>query len=125
MTIETLRTTEEDGSLAVAEPVLLGPWSLMWRKFRRHRIAHFSFYVVLLIYVMALLGEFFAPCQMDETSTRMAFAPPQVVHLFVDGPDGRTFQPHATRAENSARQGRPAPHLCRRPDQDLRRWAFS
>ena len=61
----------------VTAPVLLGPWALMWRKFKRHRVAYYSLYVVGLIYLMAFLGEFLTPVQIHETNTRRAFAPPQ------------------------------------------------
>ncbi|MEV8468327.1 ABC transporter permease [Fluviibacterium sp. DFM31] len=81
---------------AVKAPALLGPWALMWRQFRRHKIAHFSLYVVGLVYLVALLGEFFAPADHLATNTRAPFAPPQGIHLFVENGDGsREFLLHA------------------------------
>ena len=32
-----------------AMPELLGPWALMWRKFRRHRVAYASLWIVVAI----------------------------------------------------------------------------
>ena len=68
---------EEAGKI----PALLGPWALMWRQFRRHRLAHFSLYVVGLIYVVALFGEFLAPADYLETNTRAPVAPPHGLYL--------------------------------------------
>ena len=80
----------------VTAPVLLGPWALMWRKFKRHRVAYYSLYVVGLIYLMAFLGEFLTPVQIHETNTRRAFAPPQAIHFLVRNEDGSTeFLLHA------------------------------
>jgi len=75
---------------------ILGPWALVWRKFRRHRLAMWSGVVVILIYLIAAFGEFLAPVQIHETSVRNTFQPPQRIYLFVDGEDGtRRFQIHA------------------------------
>lgn len=77
-------------------PALLGPWALMWRQFRRHRLAHISLYVVGLIYIVALFGEFLAPADYLETNTRAPFAPPQFIHFFVEDAVGDSrFQLHA------------------------------
>ncbi|WP_171097686.1 MULTISPECIES: ABC transporter permease [unclassified Ruegeria] len=80
----------------VAVPELLGPWSLMWRKFRRHRVAYVSLWLVGFIYALALFGDFFAPERLDDTNRRGIFAPPQGIHFFVENEDGsREFQLHA------------------------------
>lgn len=80
----------------VTAPVLLGPWTLMWRKFRRHKVAYFSLWLTLFIYMMALFGEFIAPQDPSDTNRRGIFAPPQGIHLFVTGDDGeQSFQLHA------------------------------
>lgn len=77
-------------------PALLGPWALMWRQFRRHRVAHFSLFLVGFIYLVALFGEFLAPADPLATNTRAPFAPPQGIHLFApDGEGGSRFQLHA------------------------------
>ncbi|MCK0122216.1 ABC transporter permease [Loktanella sp. F6476L] len=80
----------------VAAPLLLSPRALMWRKFRRHKVAYFSLWLTGFIYLMAIFGEFIAPQAPDETNRRGIFAPPQGIHLFVETPDGgRDFQLHA------------------------------
>lgn len=83
----------EDAPMA---PVLLGPWALMWRKFKRHRIAYASLWLVGFIYTLALFGNFFAPEAHDETNRRGIFVPPQGIYLFHNAEDGsRLFQLHA------------------------------
>lgn len=94
MSIATPRL--ESDSADVAAPMILGPWALMWRKFKRHRLAFWSLIVVIMIYVVALLGEFLAPVDIEETSVRRTFAPPQGIHFLVEEEDGSTsFLLHA------------------------------
>lgn len=79
----------------VKSPALLGPWALMWRQFRRHRIAYLSLYLVGFVYFVALFGEFLAPANYLETNTRAPFAPPQGIHFFTATEDGgRDFLLH-------------------------------
>lgn len=94
-------TAVDAGSETVAAeapdtPALLGPWALMWRKFRRHRVAYVSLWVVGFVYLVALFGEFLSPADYLATNTRAPFAPPQAIHLFTeDDTGGRSFQLHA------------------------------
>lgn len=79
-----------------AAPLLLGPWALIWRKFRRHRLAMISLVIVAMIYLVALFGEFLAPAPIGKTSVRNTFQPPQAIRLFVTDEDGsRRFLLHA------------------------------
>ncbi|WP_299926247.1 ABC transporter permease [uncultured Pelagimonas sp.] len=81
---------------SVIMPELLGPWALMWRKFRRHRIAYASLCLVVMIYVVALFGNFFAPEDFTDTNRRGIYVPPQGIHLFYEGKNGdRQFGLHA------------------------------
>ena len=75
-------------------PIVLGPWALVWRKFRRHRLAMVSAVVVIFIYLVAIFAEFLAPFPTDQTSVRHTFAPPQPLALFVTDADGTRFRPH-------------------------------
>lgn len=75
---------------APSTPIVLGPWALIWRKFRRHKLAMFSLYIVGLIYLVAILGEFLAVQDPHKTSVRHTFQPPQALHLFVTDEDGST-----------------------------------
>ena len=103
----------------VKSPALLGPWALMWRKFRRHRIAYLSLYLVGFVYFVALFGEFLAPANYLETNTRAPFAPPQGIHFFTATEDGgRDFLLHVRGPENGDRPRGHAAALRGRPGKD-------
>ncbi len=88
------------GGVAVPVPVADGEketniyvasqWQLMWWRFRKHRLAMLGGIVTILIYMVALFGEFFAPLPPDQTNTQATYAPPQTLVLFDE--DG--FNPH-------------------------------
>ncbi|WIJ23878.1 ABC transporter permease [Devosia sp. RR2S18] len=54
---------------------------LMWRRFKRHRLAVVSLFVVVLFYLVALLAEFWAPTEPSAYSARYTYAPPQGLHF--------------------------------------------
>lgn len=80
------RAAEEKASSAY----VASQWTLMWWRFRRHKLAMFSAVILILIYIVALFAEFFAPMPPDQTSTTMTYAPPQTLILF----DESGFNPH-------------------------------
>jgi peptide/nickel transport system permease protein len=61
------------------------PWTLMWWKFCRHRLAVVSGAALLLLYLAAAIAEFIAPYDLHARHTDFLFAPPQQVHLFHEG----------------------------------------
>jgi peptide/nickel transport system permease protein len=66
-----------------ADRVYVAPqWKLMWWKFRKHKVALVSVFVLALFYLMALFCEFVAPYDPEGFSTRYTLAPPSTVHLF-------------------------------------------
>ncbi|HXF64392.1 MAG TPA: ABC transporter permease [Caldilineaceae bacterium] len=69
-------------------------WTLMWRKFRKHKLAMVGGVVTLLIYWVALFAEFLAPFASDAFSAQYTYAPPQPLHLFLETEEGRRFFPH-------------------------------
>ncbi len=77
-------------------PNVMSPSALMWRKFKRHKLAYLSLWLVGFIYLMALIGPFLAPGDAAETNRRAIFQPPQGLHFMVDTADGgREFLLHA------------------------------
>lgn len=60
-------------------------WQLMWWKFRKHRLAMISLYVVIGIYVVAIFAGFFAPVATDTYNSSYVYAPPQSLHFFDEG----------------------------------------
>ncbi len=72
-----------------------GQWTLMWWKFRRHKLALWSGVIVLLIYLVALFAPFVAPKDPNGYSSTYAYAPPMAVSFFGrDAEGGRTFGFH-------------------------------
>jgi peptide/nickel transport system permease protein len=67
-------------------------WQLMWRKFKRHKVAMIGGVVVLMYYATALLADFVAPTHFTTYNKEYVNAPPQTVHLFRDG----KFAPYVT-----------------------------
>ncbi len=63
-------------------------FGLMWRRFKRHRLALVSLWVVGLFYLVALLAEFIAPVDPSDYSARYTYAPPQGLHFFAQNEDG-------------------------------------
>ena len=61
-------------------------WKLMWRRFRKHRIAFWCVHVVLLLYAVCLFCDFFAPYDPRKIHAGAVNLPPQMLHVGrVDG----------------------------------------
>ena len=60
-------------------------WRIMWWKFRRHRIAVFSAWILAAFYASILVSEILAPYDLHTRDARHIYAPPQQVRLFHDG----------------------------------------
>jgi len=80
----------EQAELASGESsvVAASQWQLIWRKFRRHKLAMGSGVLVLVIYFVAVFVEFFAPALPGEHDAQFTYAPPQRVRLFRSTEDG-------------------------------------
>jgi len=91
-------TTKADASVNMAN--LRGgieyasQWRLMWDRFRKHRLALVSMFIVLAFYSIALIAEFLAPFAPDQADAKKVFHPPQMIHLF-DTTNGFQFKPYA------------------------------
>ncbi len=62
---------------------LASQWQLMWRKFRRHRLAMVSLVVILFLYSLALFAEFYSINDPHKRHVKYAKAPPHTLY-FVD-----------------------------------------
>lgn len=60
-------------------------WKIMWWKFRRHKIAVFSAWILAAFYASILVSEILAPYDLHTRDARHIYAPPQQVRLFHDG----------------------------------------
>jgi peptide/nickel transport system permease protein len=64
-------------------------WQLIWWRFRRHKVAFSSGIIILIVYLVALFPEFLAPFPPGTTSAKYVYGPPQSLHLFDRGTDGK------------------------------------
>lgn len=87
-------------SAATKEPVtdrgdsdkiaIASQWLLVWRGFKRHKVARVCGVITLIIYLIAILAPFLAPYGGTAHDSDYTYAPPQQVRLFDDG----SFKPH-------------------------------
>jgi len=75
-------------------------WTLMWLRFKKHKLALVSMYIVLFLYLMAVFSEFLSPFNPEDAlraageSKAKAYHPPQMVHLFDTSNGGISFRPY-------------------------------
>lgn len=70
---------------AQADTYLASQWTLMWRKFKRHRLAVWSLGILAIMYTGILFTEVIAPYDNQTRNVDYIYAPPQRLHLFHDG----------------------------------------
>jgi len=63
---------------------------LTWWRFRKHKLAVVSLFIVVLFYLVAVFADFLAYADPEASDSRRGYIPPQSIHLF-DG-DG-SFRP--------------------------------
>jgi peptide/nickel transport system permease protein len=64
-------------------------WTLVWWRFRKHRLALASVVVLAALYAVVLCPDFFSTQDPEATEARLAFIPIQPLHLF----DGWRLRP--------------------------------
>ena len=63
---------------------LASQWKLIWRKFRRHRLATLSALVIIFLYSLAVFAEFYSVNDPHKRHVKYAKAPPQTVRFIDD-----------------------------------------
>ena len=77
------------------EAKIVTPAQLVWRKFRRHRLAMVGAVLTISFYLIAAFAPFFAPFGPNEYQSKYTYAPPQPIKWMRTSPEGRTiFGPH-------------------------------
>lgn len=56
-------------------------WQLIWRRFRRHRLAQVAVFLLAFMYVIAAFAEFLAPYVPHRDFKGFVYAPPAKLHL--------------------------------------------
>lgn len=70
---------------AQSDTYLASQWTLMWRKFRSHRLAVVALTVLVVLYSSIFVSEFLAPYDYQTRHVDYIYAPPNPVHLFHEG----------------------------------------
>lgn len=78
---------------------ILSQRQLIWRKFKRHRVALLSFYALIALYAIVLLAEFFAPHGAFERHSSHLLSPPTAIR-FVDAEGVFHLRPFIYRMDN-------------------------
>ena len=82
---ETGASRESDKERDNEKLYMASQWRLMWVKFKDHKLALFSLYVVGALYFIALFCEFLAPSDPTKRHAEANYAPPQRVHFVHEG----------------------------------------
>jgi peptide/nickel transport system permease protein len=56
--------------------------ALMWRKFKKHRLAKIGGTIVVLLLIITIFAPFFAPYDLEEQNLRATYVPPQRIRFF-------------------------------------------
>ncbi len=72
---------EEGGSDSNEKLYLASYWQLMWWRFLKHRMAVISAVIIILLYLIAIFAEFFAPYIPDNSFVQYKLAPPSSIHI--------------------------------------------
>ena len=59
-------------------------WQLMWRKFRRHRLATMSSIIIIFLYSIAVFAEFYSINDYQKRHVAYAKAPPHTLYFIDD-----------------------------------------
>lgn len=82
---------KKDKATAETEYYMASQWQLMWRKFKRHKLALVGVSILGVLYVTALFCEFFAPYDIYQRYPDFIYAQPQRIRIFHDGELHRPF----------------------------------
>lgn len=69
-------------------------FQLIWRAFRRHKLARISLWFILFLYFVAIFAEFLAPNDPHKINQRYTYAPPQRIHFIDHDDNGWHLRPH-------------------------------
>ena len=57
-------------------------WQLTWWRFKKHKLALTSGFIVFFIYFIALFAQFIAPFSTERKIPKLAYAPPQTLQFW-------------------------------------------
>ncbi|NBC11197.1 MAG: hypothetical protein GVY24_05595 [Planctomycetes bacterium] len=59
--------------------------AMMWRRFKRNRIAYAALWVLIVMYAVMVFADFVAPYTLETRYSKYRLAPPTDIHLLEDG----------------------------------------
>ena len=66
--------------------------SIGFRKLKRHGLAMFAFWILVILYLSAVFAGFLAPYHFDNEERSLSYAPPSKIHFFdAEGKLSRPF----------------------------------
>ncbi|WP_390888763.1 ABC transporter permease [Devosia neptuniae] len=86
MAVDTMTDIAE--TIGIKKAKRESQFALMWRRFRQHKLALVSLWIILAFYLVALLAEFLAPFDPAQYNPRYTYAPPQGIQFFSTNEDG-------------------------------------
>ena len=73
------------GAVAEKRVLVASQWQLMWWRFRKHKVAVASAFIVLGFYLIVLGADFLAYAEPNASEAQRSLMPPQRVYWFDDG----------------------------------------
>ena len=71
-----------DTEIIEDEEIFVASYSqLMWWRFRKHRMAVLSGFLVVILYLIAAFAEFVAPYNPEQSFVQYKFVPPMKIHV--------------------------------------------
>jgi peptide/nickel transport system permease protein len=68
-------STQEEERISIASN-----WTLVWWRFRKNKLSVISAVVLIFLFIVVLIPDFFATTDPEETDARLAFIPVQKIH---------------------------------------------
>lgn len=79
-TEEGLVVTQEEERISIASN-----WTLVWWRFRKNKLAVLSGIILIFLFIVVLIPDFFATTNPEKTDARLAFIPIQTIHWIDEG----------------------------------------
>jgi len=73
---------KKEGISAEEKLYVASQWQLIWRKFKKHRLAIFGGTILAIFYLVAIFCNFFSTYDIYKRYTKYIYCPPQRIHFF-------------------------------------------
>lgn len=80
VTEEGLVASQDEERISIASN-----WTLVWWRFRKNKLALLSGIILIFLFIVVLIPDFFATTNPEDTDARLAFIPIQTIHWIDEG----------------------------------------